>query len=76
MSTLPFSKIGKSALILVKNTLIVVIYGLNFSFKIQLRKSRRFFLVGPFFVWYMIVYKSILISRKLPCPQKFLVMHM
>ena len=50
----PFSEIGKSALILGKNTLIVVIYGLNFSFKVQFlgvsrRKNWRFFPAGPLF---------------------------
>ena len=37
-----FQKLGKSALILGKNALIVVIYGLNFSIKMQfLRVSRK-----------------------------------
>ena len=45
------SKIGKSDLVLGKNNLIVVIYGLNFSFKIQIlrvfrRKKQRFFHAG------------------------------
>ena len=39
----------------VENALIAVIYGLNFSFKVQFLKvsrikSRRFFSAGPFFV--------------------------
>ena len=76
-SPLPFSKIGKKC----PNAVIVVIYGLNFSFKIQFlristRKNRRFFPAGPFFfVLYMIVYQSVLTQRKLPCPKKFLVTH-
>ena len=49
-----FQKLEKSALILGKNALIVVIYGLNFLFKMQFvrfsrRKSWRFFPAGPFF---------------------------
>ena len=66
----PFSKIEKSALILGKNFLIVVIYGLNFSFKMQFlrvsrRKNRRFFPAWPFFfVLYMIDYQRALIPRK------------
>ena len=74
-----FQKLEKSAPFLGKNALIVVICGLTFSFKIQVlkvsrRKNRKFFSVKPFFlVLYMIVYPSALISRKLPCPKKFLV---
>ena len=51
----------------------MVIYGLNFSFKMQfLRVSRN--KTGNFFlVLYMIIYQSALIPRKLPCPTKFLV---
>ena len=62
-----------------KNALTVVIYGLNFSFKIQFlkvsrRKNQRFFPSGPFFlVLYMIVHQCAVIARKLPCPKKFLV---
>ena len=72
----PFSKIEKSALILGKHALIVIICGLNFSFKIQyLRVCRRnirgVFLAGPFFlVLYVIVDQSALIPRKLPCSKK------
>ena len=74
-----FGNWEKSALILGKNTLIAVIYGLNFSFKVQflkvsLRKNRIFFPAGPFFfVLKMIICRSALIPRKLPCPKKFLV---
>ena len=58
---------------------IVVIYVLNFSFKMQFlrvsrRKNRRFFPAGPFFLaLYMITYQSAPISRKLPCPKNFRV---
>ena len=74
-----FQELEESTLILGKNALIVVIYGLNFLFKMQFlrvsrRKNRRFFPAGPFFlVLYMIVYQSALIPRKLPCPKKSLV---
>ena len=77
-----FSKIGKKCPNLGKNALIVVIYGLNFSFKRQFlrvsrRKNRRFFPAGPFFlVMYMIVYQSALIPRKLFYPKTFLVTHL
>ena len=64
----PFSKIGKkNILFLEKITLIVVIYGLNFSFKIQFlrasrRKNRRFLPAGPFFLeLHMIVHQSTVI---------------
>ena len=69
----------KSALIFGGNALIVVIYVLNFAFKMQFlgvskRKNRRFYPEGPFFlVFYMIAYQSALISRKLRCPKNFLV---
>ena len=72
-STLTFIKNWK------KNVLIVVIYGLNFSFTMQFLRvfrinSRRFFPAGPFFLaLYMIIYQSDLILKKLPCPKKFLV---
>ena len=52
---------------------IVVIYGLNFSFKMQFlrvsrRQKRRFFRKGSFFrVLYLIVSQSALNLRKLPC---------
>ena len=71
----------KSALILGK-IIIVVIYVLNFLFKVQFlrvyrRKGWRLYPVGPFFfVLLMIVYWSSLIPRKLPCPKKFLVTHL
>ena len=77
-----FQKLENSALILGENALIVVICGLNFSFNMQSlrvswRKSRRFFPAGPFFLMlYMIVYESVLIARKLPCPKKILVMRL
>ena len=57
----------------------MVIYGLNFLFKMQFlrasrTKNRRFCSVGPFFlVSLMNVYRSALIPRKPPCPKKFLV---
>ena len=69
-----FQKLEKSALIFVKNAVIAIIYGLNFSFKMQFlrvcrRKNRRSFPVEPFFpVLYMIIYQSPLIPRKLPPP--------
>ena len=79
-SPLPFlHKLEKSALILGKNALIAVIYGVNFSFKMQFlrvfrRKNRRFFPAWPFFfVLYMIFYRSALILRILLRPKKFLV---
>ena len=74
-----FKNWKKSALIFGENALIVVIYVLNFSFKMQFlrvsrRKNQRFFPAGPFFlVLYMIAYQSALISRKLSCPKHFLV---
>ena len=48
-----FRKLERGALILGENVLIAVIYGLNFSFKVQFlrvsrRKNQRFFLAGPF----------------------------
>ena len=75
----PFSKIGKNCPNFGGNVVIAVIYWLNFSFKVQFlrvsrRKNRRFFHAGPFFfVLQMIVYRSALILRKLPCPKKLLV---
>ena len=86
-STLTFIKNWRKKNVLVlekKNALIVVIYGLNFSFTMQLlgenflgvfrRKSRIFFPTEPFFlVLYMIIYQSNLILKKLPCPKIFLV---
>ena len=57
-----FSRFEKSASILAKNALIAVIYGLNFSLKVQFlrvsrRKNRRFFPPGPFFfALYVIAY--------------------
>ena len=56
----------------------MVIYGLNFSFKVQfVRVSRRvnwiFFLVDPFFfMLQMIVYQIALIPRKLSCHKEIL----
>ena len=39
------------------------------------RKSRRFFPVGPFLLaLQMIIYQCALISKKSPCPKKFLIM--
>ena len=74
-----FRKLEKSVLILGKNALIVVFYGINFLFKVQFlrvsrRKNCRFFPAGPFaFVLQIIVYQSPLIPRKLPCRKKFLI---
>ena len=58
-----------------KNVLTGVIYGLNFPFKAPfLRVSWRIFPAWPFFfLLQMIVYRSALIPRKLPCPKIFLV---
>ena len=59
-----FQKIGQKCPNSGKNALIMVIYGLNFSFKMQFlrvsrRKKQRFFATGPFvLVLYMIVYQS------------------
>ena len=52
-----------------KNVLTGVIYGLNFPFKAPfLRVSWRIFPAWPFFfLLQMIVYRSALIPRKLPC---------
>ena len=78
----PFSKIGKSNLIFGKDALILVIYGLHFSFKMQFlrvsrRKKQRFFLAKLFFlVFYTIVYQNDLIPRKLPCSKRLLVMRL
>ena len=77
-----FQKLGKNALILGKNALIALLYGLNFLFKMQfLRVSRKKpgnFPAGQnlFLVLYMIVYQSALIPRKFPCPKKFPVTHL
>ena len=72
-----FWKLEKIALILGNNALIAVIYGLNFSFKVQfLKGSRRKknFLARPsFFLLYMIIYRSVRISRKQLSPKKILV---
>ena len=66
----------KNALILGKNALIVVICGLNFSFKIKFlrlsrRKNRRFFSAGPFSCckWFFMKVPA-LIPIKLSCPKK------
>ena len=63
-----FQKLKKSALILGKNALIVVIYGLNFSFKMQfLRVSRTkngdFSLRGNFFFFSCCSWLFIKVSR-------------
>ena len=69
----------KSVLIFGKSALIVVIYVLNLSFKMQFlrvswRKNLRFFSAGSFFlVLYIIAYQSALISRKLSCLKNCLV---
>ena len=75
-SPLPlFKNWKKGALILRTNALIVVIYGLEFSFKMQfLRVFRRKNRTDPFFlVLYMIAYQGALTPQNLPCPKKFLV---
>ena len=66
-------KLGKSALILRKSVLILVIFGLNFSFKMQFlslssRKNLKFFLFGlsSLSFWWN-VFQSAIIQRKLPC---------
>ena len=64
---------------MLKNALIILTYGWNFSFKgkflrVARVKNRRFFPAGPFFfALQMIMYWSTLIPRKLPCPKIFLV---
>ena len=72
-----FWKLEKIALILGNNALIAVIYGLNFSFKVQFLKgsrSKKNFLARPsFFLLYMIIYRSVRISRKQLSPKKILV---
>ena len=74
-----FSKIGKKCSNLEKNSVIVAIYGYNFSFKMRYlsvsrRKTHNFFPAEPFFLVLQVnVYHSALIRRKLPCPKKFLV---
>ena len=66
-------KLEKSVLILRKSVLILVIFGLNFSFKMQFlslprRKNLKFFLFGlsSFSFWWK-VFQSAIIQRKLPC---------
>ena len=67
----PFSKLEKRALILGKNAMIVVIYGLNFSFKMKFygglhEEKLEIFPCGSFFlVLYIIDYQSTPIPRKL-----------
>ena len=67
-----FLKLEKSALILGKNALIVVIFVINFSSKVQLlgvsrRKNWRFFPAGPFFfVLQIIIYQYPLIPKNSP----------
>ena len=57
----------------------MVIYGFNFSLKMQFkivsrRKKMEFFPTAPFFlVLCMIAYQEALIQRQLPCLEKFLV---
>ena len=75
-SSLPFfGNFVKRALIWEK---MPVVYGLDFSFKMQLlrvsRRNRKFFYAGSLFcVLQMIVYGSPLIPTKLPCPKKILI---
>ena len=64
VSPVLFQKLERTALIFGKNTLIVVIYGLIFSFEMEFlrvskRKNWRLFRAGPFFLvlHHMIVYK-------------------
>ena len=61
-------KLEISVHILGKITLIVTIYGKHFScnFKSSQEKKPTYYPTGPF-------YQSVLISRKLPFPEKFLV---
>ena len=74
-----FQKLEKNTLFLEKITLIVVIYGLNFSFKIQFlrvsrRKNQRFLPAGLFFLeLYMIVHQSTLILENSTALKKILV---
>ena len=74
-----FLKIGKKCPNFRGKCPVVVIYVLNFSFKMQFlrvsrRKNRTLSPAGPLFlVLYMIAYQSALISRKLSCPKNFLV---
>ena len=65
-------------MILEKNALTGFIYGLNFSFKMFWvyleKKSPKIFPAGPFFLLLQLhVYRSALILRNLPRPEKFLV---
>ena len=76
----PFRKLEIGVLIWGKNVLIVAIHGLNFSFKMLfLRVSRRE--NSKFSLWSFSslcyrcnIYRTAIIPRKLPCPEKFLVM--
>ena len=75
-----FRKLEIGVLIWGKNVLIVAIHGLNFSFKMLfLRVSRRE--NSKFSLWSFSslcyrcnIYRTAIIPRKLPCPEKFLVM--
>ena len=78
-----FQELEKSVLIFGKNAQTVINYGLNSSFKMQFliksfqEKKPLIFLCGAFFSrLFMIVYQSALIPRKLPCPKKFLDVHL
>ena len=74
-----FQKLEKSALILEKNALIVSILGLISHFKCGFKsfqeKKKHIFSLWCFSLmccrWN--VYRRVLIPRKLPCPEKFLV---
>ena len=74
-----FSKLKKSALIFEKSTLIVFIYGLNFSLKMLFeeylgKKSPKFYQWRLSVVCCRLnVYRSDLVLINLPCPKKFLV---
>ena len=64
---LPFFKIQRKALILEKNTLTRFIY-------VSRKNYPKFFPAGPFFlVLQLNAYRSALILRNFPCPEKFLV---
>ena len=80
-----FLKIGRSALILRKSVLILVIFGLNFSIKMRKLKflsfsrgkSSEYFLFDlTFLSFWWNVCQSAIIQRKLPCPDKFLIMRL
>ena len=79
VSSALFQNLKKSALILGKNALTSFIYGYNFSFKMLFqaylgKNLRSFSLQGLSFVCCRLnLYRSALIFRDLPSPEKFLV---